>query len=42
VALIGRLARASERLMKIEQVRWREVEIARNQRRPGRNALYPC
>ena len=42
LARAARLAAASEHLMRIEQARWREDEIARNRRRPRKKALYPC
>jgi hypothetical protein len=37
-----RMAAASEHLMRVEQARWREEEIARNRRKPPRRKLYDC
>jgi len=36
----ARMSAASEHLIEIEQARWREMEIARNRRKPPRKAIY--
>lgn len=42
LARAARHATASEHLWEIEQARMREMEIARNRRRPPRKPLYQC